>query len=651
MRKKVLEDFLRKIHGNGRMLEGEAFRESYALLRVIFDQAFQLMGLLKPDGTLIEINQTAHQSIQGKESEVIGKPFWETPWWAHSPEEQERLREAIKAAARGEFVRFETTHTTNDGRLIYVDFSLKPVKDEKGNVVFLVPEGHDITERRRAEEALREAAVKYRIVADNTYNWEFWLSPEGRFIYTSPSCQRVSGYGAEEFNADPALLWSSIHPDDRQLWTDHRHDITQTKALGEMEFRIVRPDGDIRWIHHVCMPVFDDNGKHLGTRGSFSDITKRKQAEEKNLRLAGIVESSDDAVIGKTVDGIITSWNRGAAKIFGYNESEVLGKPITILVPSEYKERVLHVHERVKHGEHVEHFETVSRRKDGALIHMSLTYSPIRDSQGRVVAISTIGRDITEQKKAAVALLDNARIKRELEIAKEIQQSFLPVCPRELPGMLTACRCVPAAHVGGDYYDFFSLEAGIVDVVIADVAGHSVGSALLMAMTRSVLHAKVSSSRSPGKLLTAVNDLLHDDLSRAELQITMFYARLDTENRTLAYANAGHNPPLLFRTKEGVSMELDADGLLMGIKTDVCFKEKITRVEAGDVLILYTDGVTEAENDEGELFGTGRLSGVIAEQCSRHPEEIMAAIFQKLTAFTGSKPFLDDVAMTIFKFV
>jgi sigma-B regulation protein RsbU (phosphoserine phosphatase) len=265
--------------------------------------------------------------------------------------------------------------------------------------------------------------------------------------------------------------------------------------------------------------------------------------------------------------------------------------------------------------------------------------------------VSTIGRDITEQKKAARALLDNTRIKRELEIAKEIQQSFLPACPRELPGLLTACRCVPATHVGGDYYDFFSLEAGVVDVAIADVTGHSIGSSLLMSMTRSVLHAKVSAGRSPGKLLAAVNDLLHDDLSRAELQISMFYARLDTEHRTLAYANAGHNPPLLFRSKEGVSMELDADGLLMGVKTGVFFEEKTTRMEAGDILVLYTDGVTEAENAEGELFGTGRLCGVIAEQRGCHPEEIMAAIFQELGEFAGSKPLLDDVAMTIFKMV
>ena len=640
-------EFLGKVRDSRSRQEEEALHESDALLRVIFDQAFHLMGLLKPDGTVIKINPTAYGFIKGKESGVIGKLFWETPWWSHSPEQQERLRQAVKAAAQGEFVRFEATHPTPDGKLAYVDFSLKPVKDEKGHVVLLVPEGRDITERKLAEDALREAAVKYRIVADNTYNWEFWISPEGRFIYTSPSCLRISGHESEAFNTDPGLILKIIHPDDRRLWSDHRHDITQSKAEGEIEFRIVRPDGDIRWIHHICQPVFDDNENFLGTRGSFSDITTRKQVEEKNQRLAGIVESSDDAVIGKTVDGIITSWNRGAAKIFGYDESEVLGKPVTMLVPAGIKDQVLQVHERVKHGEHVEHFETVSRKKDGGLIQMSLTYSPVRDAQGRVIAVSTIGRDITEQKKAASALLDNARINRELEIAKEIQQSFLPACPSALPGLLTSCCCVPAAQVGGDYYDFFILEGGIVDAVIADVTGHSIGASLLMSMTRSVLHAKVGLSRPPGNLLTAMNNLLYNDLSRTELLITMFYVRLDTEKHTLTYANAGHSHPFLFRAREGIFSELDADGLLMGVKDDVSFEEQVTRVEAGDILVLYTDGVTEAENAQGELFGSGRLCEVIAGHSAEHPQEIIAAIFQELSAFT----LADDVAIFIFKIV
>jgi PAS domain S-box-containing protein len=139
--------------------------------------------------------------------------------------------------------------------------------------------------RRRAERELHKAAVKYRIVADNTYNWEFWLDPAGRFLYTSPSCKQITGHDAEEFNANPNLMLDMIHPDDLHLWSNHRHDVTDAEASGELEFRIVRPDGQISWIHHVCLPVFDDNGKFIGTRGSFSDITKRKQAEERNLRL------------------------------------------------------------------------------------------------------------------------------------------------------------------------------------------------------------------------------------------------------------------------------------------------------------------------------------------------------------------------------
>ncbi|MBT1076513.1 SpoIIE family protein phosphatase [Geobacter grbiciae] len=528
MQTKATENFLKRFRSNKSLPKDEAFLQSYALLSVVFDEAFQLMGLLKPDGTLIKINKAAFRSIKGKESEVIGRPFWDTPWWAHSREEQKRVREGVKAAARGEFIRFETTHAaTHDGGVAYIDFSLKPVKDEKGNVVLIVPEGRDITERRRAEEALREAAVKYRIVADNTFNWEFWLSPEGRVIYTSPSCERICGYEVEAFNADPGLIWDIVHPDDRRLVEGHRHEVREAKVLGELEFRIVHRDGHIRWIHHVCQPVFDDNGTYLGIRGSFSDIT--------------------------------------------------------------------------------------------------------------------------EQKKAAAALLDNARINRELEIAKEIQQSFLPVCPSALPGVLMACCCHPATHVGGDYYDFFTLEEGAIDMVIADVTGHSVGSSLLMTMARSVLNAKVTAARPPGKLLEVVNDLLHDDLSRAELQISMFYIRLDAANHTLSYANAGHNHPVLYHSEEGSFVELDADGMIMGVMKEVGFEEKSIRVAAGDIFILYTDGVTEAESAGGEPFGTGRLCEAIAEYRHSHPREIMGGIFQKLTLFTGARPLSDDVAMIIVK--
>jgi len=123
---------------------------------------------------------------------------------------------------------------------------------------------------------LTSSVSKYQAIADNTYNWEFWLSPEGYFLYSSPSCQRITGHTAEEFYADPGLLPRIVCADDRESFEEHRHDSTWKLGVNELEFRIVHHQGDIRRIQHFCQPVFDDTGKFLGTRGSNTDITQRK---------------------------------------------------------------------------------------------------------------------------------------------------------------------------------------------------------------------------------------------------------------------------------------------------------------------------------------------------------------------------------------
>lgn len=148
------EGFINDI--NKRKLAEIAFNESERKFRAIFDQTFQLIGLLTLDGTLVEINKTALEYIGFDKSSVIGKPFWETPWWTHSPEIQEQLREGIRKASNGEFVRYEATHISKDGNLMYIDYSLKPVLDEFNNVVLIIPEGRDITDRKKAEEELKK---------------------------------------------------------------------------------------------------------------------------------------------------------------------------------------------------------------------------------------------------------------------------------------------------------------------------------------------------------------------------------------------------------------------------------------------------------------------------------------------------------------
>jgi PAS domain S-box-containing protein len=138
---------------------------------------------------------------------------------------------------------------------------------------------NEITERRRMEQALRESEAKYRIVADNTHDWEFWVDPDDRFLYCSPSCKAVTGYDAETFIADPSTLIRIVHPEDRPAFEAHRHDARQQAATKEIEYRIIRADGEIRWISHVCQVVLDADRKFLGNRGSNRDITERKVAE------------------------------------------------------------------------------------------------------------------------------------------------------------------------------------------------------------------------------------------------------------------------------------------------------------------------------------------------------------------------------------
>ncbi|WP_298268265.1 SpoIIE family protein phosphatase [Geobacter sp.] len=247
------------------------------------------------------------------------------------------------------------------------------------------------------------------------------------------------------------------------------------------------------------------------------------------------------------------------------------------------------------------------------------------------------------------ALLDHARVVNEMEIAKQIQLSLLPSSPPTLPGIAIAGRCQPATHVGGDYYDFFLHGEHGLDLVIADVSGHSVGAALIMAETRSVLRAQASSDKNVDAILATLNELLYDDLTAAELFITMFYVRFNTENRILSYANAGHNPPLVHRDGMTTCTEIDADGLVLGVRREVFFEHRSISLQEGDIVLLYTDGITETQNREGEFFGSARLCDILAANRDRSADEVVEAILREVGTFCGEAPQNDDISMVAFK--
>lgn len=171
----------------------------------------------------------------------------------------------------------------------------------------------DITAIKQMEESLRQSAVKFRTVADFTYDWEYWLGPDGDFLYCSPSCQKVTGHSVAVFEHDPSLLRALIHPDDLAAYDQHCHAAREQRLAQELEFRIIRADGSIRWqwISHVCQPVYDDNGKFLGTRGSCRDITERKLLE------AEVIKDRNLASLGVLAGGIAHDFNNLFQGLFG----------------------------------------------------------------------------------------------------------------------------------------------------------------------------------------------------------------------------------------------------------------------------------------------------------------------------------------------
>jgi len=238
---------------------------------------------------------------------------------------------------------------------------------------------------------------------------------------------------------------------------------------------------------------------------------------------------------------------------------------------------------------------------------------------------------------------------KELLIAKNIQLSLLPYKIPEMTGLQMTGLCVPAKQVGGDYYDYLRRDENQLDLLIADVSGHNIGAALIMAETRAFIRAKTMSVHGVGESLRALNSFFFNDLNRAEMFITLFYVRFDRKSNRLTYANAGHNKPFLWRNGAGKVEQLDSEGMILGIKPEVNFEERETPLEPGDILMLYTDGLTESENNHGEFFGEERLEQVLKEYHGCPPDEIVERIMEQARLFTGIRTFRDDVTLVIVK--
>jgi two-component system, cell cycle sensor histidine kinase and response regulator CckA len=262
----------------------------------------------------------------------------------------------------------------------------------------------DISEREESQALLRQSEEKYgKMVRSSPDAITLRSLPERRYLEVNEGFTRLTGYSAEE------VLGKT--PVELNLWVEpepHRQTLQKVETEGQVngeEFRFRTKSGEIRYGQVSAVRV-TMNGKQCMLSVTH-DITDRKRAEAELSQLASIVESSDDAIVGKTLDGKIVSWNAGAEKIYGYAANEVLGQPVSILVPGEQQDEVPQILERLRRDERIHHYETVRVRKDGQRINVSVTISPVKDAEGTIIGASAIARDITERKRVEEKLQES----------------------------------------------------------------------------------------------------------------------------------------------------------------------------------------------------------------------------------------------------
>jgi PAS domain S-box-containing protein len=363
------------------------------------------------------------------------------------PEDRDRvLAQHADAHKTGRSFTTQYRMIARDGRVVWFEDSVTIVNDAEGKPFqaqgFLL----DITHRKAAEVALSESEERFRTLVANVPGVIFrcLIDDDWTMEFLSGEIEELTGYPASDFVANKVRSFGSvIHPEDAPLLTQEVEAAVAEERPYTIEYRTLHRDGSIRHVVERGQAILARDGE-TKLDGAIFDVTQRWTAENERLKLASIVESSDDAIMAATADGRISSWNSGAERVFGYTAEEIIGEPIAILAPPESEDEQRSLLEQILANRAIAHHETVRRRKDGVLIDVSFTFSPLRDAGGAVIGIAAIAHDITERRKAEAEreglLLELADQNERLRELDRLKDEFVALVSHELRTPLTSIR-------------------------------------------------------------------------------------------------------------------------------------------------------------------------------------------------------------------
>lgn len=349
------------------------------------------------NGIVTSWNPAAERMFGYTAGEVVGRSVGVL----YPPDRLPELPEILGRIAKGERVEHhETLRRTKSGALLHVSVTVSPVRDAEGRVTGASDILRDITAQVEARKELAEQREQLRVTLRSIGDAVMATDPEGRLTYLNPVAEQLTGWRAEEASGRPLEeVFRIVNEHSRRTVENPVAKVLREgKVVGLANHTVLLArDGREIPIDDSAAPILSDAGSIQGTVLVFRDITERRRAEAASQLLSSIVVSSDDAILSKDLNGTITSWNRAAERMFGYSAEEVIGRSISVLYPPDRLHEMPEILGRIAKGERVDHHQTLRRTKSGAIIHVSVTVSPVQDADGRIAGASKIVRDITAQ--------------------------------------------------------------------------------------------------------------------------------------------------------------------------------------------------------------------------------------------------------------
>ena len=550
---------------------------------------------------------------------------------------------------------------SRDGNKYRVSISSAPIRNIAGRKYGVVLVLRDVTEEytlqkriiesekqlRSLYESMTEGVCIHEIVYD-----ESGIAIDYRIIDINTSYEKVLNMNRKDV---VGILGSVVYKTNEAPYLELFSDVAETGNPVKFEFFFPPMN------KYFSVSAFSPGKGKFAT--VFEDISGRKLAEKRIRLQSAALEASANAILITDRNGIIELINPAFTTLTGYSEKESIGKNPHDLVKSGKHDTLFYknIWKTILSG-NVWHGDIINRRKNGTLYHEEQTIAPVADAEGEISHFIAIKQDVTERKQVEQTLKEQQRelIKlnklleekidiqvAELQLAAQIQRNLLPNGTPVISGYDVTALNIPAHEIGGDYFDFIRLDEHRIAIVLGDVSGKGLSASLLMANLQAVIRGQIMSNPDPKDCMERANKLLFHSTDSDKFA-TLFYGILDTKNNTLRYVNAGHNPPIMYSPGHA-TFTLDNSGLLLGVFEDVFYEEREIPLNHGEQLIIYSDGVCEAMNDELVEFGERKLQEIIGRNGDMHPKELEEKITSAIKLHMGQSPPSDDITMILIK--